>query len=133
MDEDSLSRDCEPFFQSDGEEEEEESTDGRPRPPQGHTHPHQTTRLTPPAVCLSSGSLSEEAPPPSRGLAVGMASRKAPPLALARSLPVSVPVWGCKGGRAPPGHSGSGERVRSLGTPLLQPVSMTWLDTVGQS
>lgn len=34
MDEDSLSRDCEPFFESDGEEE---STDGKfsPRPPCG--------------------------------------------------------------------------------------------------
>ncbi|KAM9784472.1 proline-rich AKT1 substrate 1 [Syngnathus typhle] len=85
MDEDSLSRDCEPFFESDGEEE---STDG---------------------------SLSEEAPPPSRGMAVGHrgmhASRNAHPMALARSLPVSVPVWGCKGGRAAPGEGNSGERV----------------------
>ncbi|XP_077387845.1 uncharacterized protein akt1s1 [Festucalex cinctus] len=85
MDEDSLSRDCEPFFESDGEEE---STDG---------------------------SLSEEAPPPSRGMAMGHhgmhASRHAHPMALARSLPVSVPVWGCKGGRAAPGEGNSGERV----------------------
>ncbi|XP_061701262.1 uncharacterized protein akt1s1 [Syngnathoides biaculeatus] len=85
MDEDSLSRDCEPFFESDGEEE---STDG---------------------------SLSEEAPPPSRGMAVGHhsihASRHTLPMALARSLPVSVPVWGCKGGRAAPGEGNSGERV----------------------
>ncbi|KAM4717370.1 uncharacterized protein akt1s1 [Anableps anableps] len=83
MDEDSLSRDCEPFFESDGEEE---STDG---------------------------SLSEDAPPPPRGLAVGQhafSSRHAHPTALARSLPVSVPVWGCKSSRAAPGDSNSGER-----------------------
>ncbi|XP_022050615.2 uncharacterized protein akt1s1 [Acanthochromis polyacanthus] len=84
MDEDSLSRDCEPFFESDGEEE---STDG---------------------------SLSEDAPPPPRGMAVGQAaysSRQAHSMALARSLPVSVPVWGCRGNRAAPGDSNSGERV----------------------
>ncbi|XP_019745450.1 uncharacterized protein akt1s1 isoform X1 [Hippocampus comes] len=85
MDEDSLCRDCEPFFESDGEEE---STDG---------------------------SLSEEAPAPSRGMAVGHhsmhASRHAHPMALARSLPVSVPVWGCKGGRVAPAEGNSGERV----------------------
>ncbi|XP_054615851.1 uncharacterized protein akt1s1 [Dunckerocampus dactyliophorus] len=84
MDEDSLSRDCEPFFESDGEEE---STDG---------------------------SLSEEAPPPSRSMAMGHgvhSSRHAHAMAMARSLPVSVPVWGCKGGRAAPGDSNSGERV----------------------
>ncbi|KAI3359539.1 hypothetical protein L3Q82_013938 [Scortum barcoo] len=85
MDEDSLSRDCEPFFESDGEEE---STDG---------------------------SLSEDAPPPSRGMAVGQAaysSRHAQhPMALARSLPVSVPVWGCRGSRSAQGDSSSGERV----------------------
>lgn len=85
MDEDSLSRDCEPFFESDGEEE---STDG---------------------------SLSEDAPPPSRCMAVGyglMASRPPPhPMALARSLPVSVPVWGCRGTRAPQGENHSGERA----------------------
>ncbi|KAM3597139.1 uncharacterized protein V6R79_000485 [Siganus canaliculatus] len=84
MDEDSLSRDCEPFFESDGEEE---STDG---------------------------SLSEDAPPPPRGMAMGHASyssRHAHPMALARSLPVSVPVWGCRGNRAAPGDSNSGERV----------------------
>ncbi|CAJ1076366.1 uncharacterized protein akt1s1 [Xyrichtys novacula] len=84
MDEDSLSRDCEPFFESDGEEE---STDG---------------------------SLSEDAPPPTRGMAMGQAaysSRHAHPMALARSLPVSVPVWGCRGNRAAPGDSSSGERV----------------------
>ncbi|XP_072224354.1 uncharacterized protein akt1s1 [Leuresthes tenuis] len=83
MDEDSLSRDCEPFFESDGEEE---STDG---------------------------SLSEDAPPPSRGMAMGQpafSARHAHPMALARSLPVSVPVWGCKGSRAQ-GDSNSGERV----------------------
>lgn len=85
MDEDSLSRDCEPFFESDGEEE---STDG---------------------------SLSEDAPPPPRGLAMGQhafSSRHAHPhpTALARSLPVSVPVWGCKGSRAAQGDSNSGER-----------------------
>ncbi|XP_042361505.1 uncharacterized protein akt1s1 [Plectropomus leopardus] len=83
MDEDSLSRDCEPFFESDGEEE---STDG---------------------------SLSEDAPPPTRGMAMGHAaysSRNAHPMALARSLPVSVPVWGCRGNRAQ-GDSNSGERV----------------------
>lgn len=85
MDEDSLSRDCEPFFESDGEEE---STDG---------------------------SLSEDAPPPSRSMAVGQAaysSRHAQhPMALARSLPVSVPVWGCRGSRSAQGDSSSGERV----------------------
>ncbi|KAM6904649.1 uncharacterized protein akt1s1 isoform 2-T2 [Xenentodon cancila] len=84
MDEDSLSRDCEPFFESDGEEE---STDG---------------------------SLSEDAPPPSRAVAVGQPaflSRHTHPMALARSLPVSVPVWGCKGNRAAQGDSNSGERV----------------------
>ncbi|XP_034567178.1 uncharacterized protein akt1s1 isoform X2 [Notolabrus celidotus] len=83
MDEDSLSRDCEPFFESDGEEE---STDG---------------------------SLSEDAPPPTRGMAMGQASyssRHANALAMARSLPVSVPVWGCRGGRAAPGDNSSGER-----------------------
>ncbi|XP_032393643.1 uncharacterized protein akt1s1 isoform X1 [Etheostoma spectabile] len=84
MDEDSLSRDCEPFFESDGEEE---STDG---------------------------SLSEDAPPPTRGMAVGQAAYSARyahshPMALARSLPVSVPVWGCRGNRAQ--DSNSGERV----------------------
>ncbi|XP_038153250.1 uncharacterized protein akt1s1 [Cyprinodon tularosa] len=83
MDEDSISRDCEPFFESDGEEE---STDG---------------------------SLSEDAPPPPRGLAMGQhafSSRHAHPTALARSLPVSVPVWGCKSSRAALGDSNSGER-----------------------
>ncbi|XP_037647851.1 uncharacterized protein akt1s1 [Sebastes umbrosus] len=83
MDEDSLSRDCEPFFESDGEEE---STDG---------------------------SLSEDAPPPTRGMSMGLpaySSRHANPMALARSLPVSVPVWGCRGGRAQ-GEGNSGERV----------------------
>ncbi|XP_035852665.1 uncharacterized protein akt1s1 isoform X2 [Sander lucioperca] len=84
MDEDSLSRDCEPFFESDGEEE---STDG---------------------------SLSEDAPPPTRGMAMGQAAYSARhthphPMALARSLPVSVPVWGCRGNRAQ--DSNSGERV----------------------
>uniref|UniRef100_G3PJK3 AKT1 substrate 1 (proline-rich) n=1 Tax=Gasterosteus aculeatus TaxID=69293 RepID=G3PJK3_GASAC len=64
MDEDSLSRDCEPFFESDGEEE---STDG---------------------------SMSEVA----MGQA-SLASRHAHSLAMARSLPVSVPVWGCGGTR----------------------------------
>uniref|UniRef100_UPI003AAD84FE uncharacterized protein akt1s1 n=1 Tax=Centroberyx gerrardi TaxID=166262 RepID=UPI003AAD84FE len=84
MDEDSLSRDCEPFFESDGEEE---STDG---------------------------SLSEDAPPPSRSMAVGQAafsSRHPHPMALARSLPVSVPVWGYRGNRGAPGDANSGERV----------------------
>ncbi|KAM9843112.1 uncharacterized protein akt1s1 [Aulostomus maculatus] len=84
MDEDSLSRDCEPFFESDGEEE---STDG---------------------------SLSEDAPPPSRSMAVGQAaysSRHAHTMSLARSLPVSVPVWGCRGNRAAQGEGNSGERV----------------------
>ncbi|XP_054463679.1 uncharacterized protein akt1s1 [Anoplopoma fimbria] len=83
MDEDSLSRDCEPFFESDGEEE---STDG---------------------------SLSEDAPPPTRGMAMGQSafsSRHAHHMAMARSLPVSVPVWGCRGGRAQ-GEGNSGERV----------------------
>uniref|UniRef100_A0A8C1Z0L7 AKT1 substrate 1 (proline-rich) n=1 Tax=Cyprinus carpio TaxID=7962 RepID=A0A8C1Z0L7_CYPCA len=82
MDEDSLSRDCEPFFESDGEEE---STDG---------------------------SLSEEAPPPPRGLPVGhLASRYSKPMAMARSLPVSIPVWGYRNNHAPQGDSHSGERV----------------------
>ncbi|XP_076027063.1 uncharacterized protein akt1s1 [Genypterus blacodes] len=83
MDEDSLSRDCEPFFESDGEEE---STDG---------------------------SLSEDAPPPSRSMAMGhgaFSSRHAHNMALARSLPVSVPVWGCRGSRSAQGESHSGER-----------------------
>ncbi|TNM97138.1 hypothetical protein fugu_015294 [Takifugu bimaculatus] len=83
MDEDSLSRDCEPFW-SDGEEE---STDG---------------------------SLSEDAPPPPRGIATGQPaylSRQVNAMALARSLPVSVPAWGFRGTRdvrrsasAPPQH-----------------------------
>ncbi|XP_034449354.1 uncharacterized protein akt1s1 [Hippoglossus hippoglossus] len=84
MDEDSLSRDCEPFFESDGEEE---STDG---------------------------SLSEDAPPPPRGMAMGhsvYSSRHAHPMALARSLPVSVPVWSCRGTRGAQGDGNSGERV----------------------
>ncbi|KAF4116144.1 uncharacterized protein akt1s1 [Onychostoma macrolepis] len=82
MDEDSLSRDCEPFFESDGEEE---STDG---------------------------SLSEEAPPPPRGLAMGhLASRSSNPMAMARSLPVSIPVWGYRNNHASQGDSHSGERV----------------------
>ncbi|XP_028312038.1 uncharacterized protein akt1s1 [Gouania willdenowi] len=84
MDEDSLSRDCEPFFESDGEEE---STDG---------------------------SLSEEAPPPTRGMAMGhsaFSSRHAHHMALARSLPVSVPVWSCRGNRSAQGDANSGERV----------------------
>ncbi|KAL3053492.1 hypothetical protein OYC64_005931 [Pagothenia borchgrevinki] len=83
MDEDSLSRDCEPFFESDGEEE---STDG---------------------------SLSEDAPPPTRGMAMGQSAyslRHTHAMAMARSLPVSVPVWGLKGGRAQ-GENNSGERV----------------------
>uniref|UniRef100_W5LXQ6 Proline-rich AKT1 substrate 1 N-terminal domain-containing protein n=1 Tax=Lepisosteus oculatus TaxID=7918 RepID=W5LXQ6_LEPOC len=84
MDEDSVSRDCEPFFESDGEEE---STDG---------------------------SLSEDAPAPPRAVAVGMSSLSAraaaaPPLA--RSLPVSVPVWAFRAGRPSHGDSHSGERV----------------------
>lgn len=83
MDEDSLSHDCEPFFESDGEEE---STDG---------------------------SLSEEAPPPPRGLAMGhlAVSRLSHPTAVARSLPVSVPVWGYRNNRLAQGDAHSGERV----------------------
>ncbi|KAJ8402518.1 hypothetical protein AAFF_G00366010 [Aldrovandia affinis] len=83
MDEDSLSRDCEPFFESDGEEE---STDG---------------------------SLSEDAPPPPRSMAMGQfsfSSRSHHPLSMARSLPVSVPVWGYRGNRGAQGDSHSGER-----------------------
>lgn len=60
------------------------------------------------------GSLSEDAPPPSRSMAVGQAvfsARHSHPMALARSLPVSVPVWGCRGNRAAQGDSNSGERV----------------------
>lgn len=110
MDEDSVSRDCEPFFESDGEEE---STDGRapPRRVTSVASAHPPFSVFP----LVSGSLSEEAPPPSRGMAMGQStysSRNAHPMALARSLPVSVPVWGCRGGRAAQGDSGSGERVR---------------------
>lgn len=59
------------------------------------------------------GSLSEDAPPPTRGMAMGHAaysSRHAHSMALARSLPVTVPVWGCRGNRAQ-GDSNSGERV----------------------
>lgn len=84
MDEDSLSRDCEPFFESDGEEE---STDG---------------------------SLSEEAPPPPRSMAMGQASyssRRPNPMAMARSLPVTVPVWGFRGNRGAQGEANSGERA----------------------
>ncbi|XP_062841041.1 uncharacterized protein akt1s1 [Trichomycterus rosablanca] len=83
MDEDSVSHDCEPFFESDGEEE---STDG---------------------------SLSEEAPPPPRGLAMGHSalSRVSHQMTMARSLPVSVPVWGYRNNRAPQDESHSGERV----------------------
>lgn len=83
MDEDSMSRDCEPFFESDGEEE---STDG---------------------------SLSEDAPPP-RSMAMehpSLSSRHQQALAMARSLPVSVPVWGYKGSRGAPGDGSSGERA----------------------
>lgn len=64
------------------------------------------------------GSLSEDAPPPSRGMAVGQAAfsaRHAHPMALARSLPVSVPVWGCRGSRGGQGDGNSGERVRTAG------------------
>ncbi|KAK7938413.1 hypothetical protein WMY93_001739 [Mugilogobius chulae] len=65
MDEDSLSRDCEPFFESDGEEE---STDGGGVP----------------AAELHGAR---------------------------RSLPVSVPVWSCRGNRSGQGEGNSGERV----------------------
>lgn len=111
MDEDSLSRDCEPFFESDGEEE---STDGkRLLLKRAQTHIRETSVYLPLSV---TGSLSEDAPPPTRGMAMGQAaysSRHANAMALARSLPVSVPVWGCRGGnRAAPGDSSSGERVR---------------------
>lgn len=60
------------------------------------------------------GSMSEDAPPPSRSMAVGQPAflpRNAHPTALARSLPVSVPVWGCKSNRAAQGDGNSGERV----------------------
>ncbi|XP_018620173.1 proline-rich AKT1 substrate 1 [Scleropages formosus] len=92
MDEDSLSRDCEPFFESDAEEE---STDG---------------------------SLSEEAPPPARSVAVGQlsAARAQHPLLLARSLPVSVPVWGYRCGRGAQADSHSGERA---GCPDLEHIA----------
>lgn len=74
------------------------------------------TRRWAPCACCASGSLSEEAPPPPRGMAMVKSALSARhvqhPLALARSLPVSVPVWGCKSTRAAPGDSSSGERVR---------------------
>lgn len=63
-------------------------------------------------VCVS-GSLSEDAPPP-RGLVMShsaLASRSHHPVALARSLPVSVPVWGYRNNRTPQGEPHSGERV----------------------
>ncbi|KAL0993316.1 hypothetical protein UPYG_G00106020 [Umbra pygmaea] len=83
MDEDSLSRECEPFFESDGEEE---STDG---------------------------SLSEDCPPPPRSLAMvqSFSARHPNSMNMARSLPVSVPVWGFRGNRPPPGEGHSGERA----------------------
>ncbi|KAJ7989512.1 hypothetical protein DPEC_G00305320 [Dallia pectoralis] len=83
MDEDSLSRDCEPYFESDGEEE---STDG---------------------------SLSEDCPPPTRymTMAQSFSSRHPNSMNMARSLPVSVPVWGFKGNRPPQGEGHSGERA----------------------
>ncbi|XP_010872406.1 uncharacterized protein akt1s1 [Esox lucius] len=83
MDEDSLSRECEPFCESDGEEE---STDG---------------------------SLSEDCPPPTRSLAMvqPFASRHPNSMNMARSLPVSVPVWGFRGNRPPQGEGHSGERA----------------------
>ena len=59
--------------------------------------------------------MSEEAPPPPRGMAMGQASyssRQANALAMARSLPVSVPVWGYRGNRGAQGDGNSGERVR---------------------
>lgn len=74
-----------------------------------------------------SGSLSEDAPPPSRGMAVGQgaySSRQSHPMALARSLPVSVPVWGCRGSRAAQGDSNSGERVSTSRT--LRPNDLTF-------
>lgn len=50
----------------------------------------------------------------------GGSSRHAHPTALARSLPVSVPVWSCRGGRAAQGDSDSGERVSTHNTTRYQ-------------
>ena len=64
------------------------------------------------------GSLSEDAPPPSRGMAMGQASfssRHTNTMAMARSLPVSVPVWGYRGNRPGQGDGNSGERVSVTG------------------
>lgn len=75
--------------------------------------------LAPPPCSHSavlSGSLSEDAPPPPRGVATGQpayASRQGNAVALARSLPVSVPAWSFRGTR--PAQGDSGERVRGQG------------------
>ncbi|XP_058876884.1 uncharacterized protein LOC131731651 [Acipenser ruthenus] len=88
MDEDSTSQDCEPYFESDAEEEA--STDD------------SSLSEDPP---LSSRSVFSRPPPPSRSLSQQH---------LARSLPVSVPIWGYReftGGHAPShAESHSGEQ-----------------------
>lgn len=111
MDEDSLSRDCEPFFESDGEEE---STDGKRAECRLQVATCAWIRFVLDLHLFVLGSLSEDAPPPSRSMAMGQpafSSRHAHSMALARSLPVSVPVWGCRGTRGAQGDGNSGERV----------------------
>ncbi|KAJ8347272.1 hypothetical protein SKAU_G00286730 [Synaphobranchus kaupii] len=85
MDEDSLSRDCEPFFESDGEEE---STDG---------------------------SLSEDAPPPPRSMAMGQFSFSA----RSHHPPVHGPLLArhcaCVGLPGQPGRTGGQPQWRTAG------------------
>uniref|UniRef100_A0A673XH20 AKT1 substrate 1 (proline-rich) n=1 Tax=Salmo trutta TaxID=8032 RepID=A0A673XH20_SALTR len=62
---------------------------------------------------LNDCSLSEDCPPPPRSMAMGQSfsSRHPNPMNMARSLPVSVPVWGFKGNRPHQGEGHSGERA----------------------